>query len=101
MRRRSTFAASRNAARFSSSVPCTAAGSATPQWAVMGLPGHTGHTSPAALSQTVMMKSIRGAHASAYTSQALLRNSCVGSPARWRNSIANGFTWPVGWLPAE
>ena len=38
-----------------------AAGSGTPQCAVIGWPGHTGQASPAALSQTVKMKSICGA----------------------------------------
>jgi len=32
-----------------------------PQCAVVGLPGHTGQLSPAALSHTVKMKSILGA----------------------------------------
>ena len=39
------------------SVPSTAAGSGTPQCAVMGWPGQYGHISPAALSQTVNTKS--------------------------------------------
>ncbi len=56
-RRSSTRNASRNAAVFSRSLPVTAAGSATPQCAVIGWPGQTGQTSPAALSQTVMTKS--------------------------------------------
>src|SRR5690606_480128 len=43
--------------------PATAAGSSTPQCAVTGWPGQTGHASPAALSQTVMIRSIGGASA--------------------------------------
>ena len=38
--------------------PSTAAGSSIPQCAVIGLPGQIGQVSPAALSQTVKMKSI-------------------------------------------
>src|SRR5688572_13271433 len=49
-----------NARAFSSSVPSTAAGSWMPQWAVIGCPGQTGHTSWAALSQTVNTKSSGG-----------------------------------------
>ena len=52
--------ASRNARSTSASLPRTAAGSGTPQWAVMGCPGHTGQTSLAALSQTVKTKSSLG-----------------------------------------
>ena len=39
-------------------LPVAAAGSVKPQCADIGLPNHTGHISPAAWSQTVMMKSI-------------------------------------------
>jgi hypothetical protein len=42
--------------------PSTTTGSGTPQWAVTGFPGQIGHTSPAALSQTVTTRSIRGDH---------------------------------------
>src|ERR1700689_5762845 len=42
---------------FSISVPATAAGAGIPQWAVIGMPGHTGQASPAALSPTVITKS--------------------------------------------
>ena len=45
----------------SAAVPLNAAGSGSPQWAVMGWLGHTGHTSPAAWSQTVKAKSSSGA----------------------------------------
>ena len=53
--------ASLNASALSAGVPVAAAGSGTPQWAVMGCPGHTGHVSAAALSQTVKTKSNCGA----------------------------------------
>jgi hypothetical protein len=39
MLRRSTSSLSRNYLSLSSSLPCTAAGSGRPQWAVMGWPG--------------------------------------------------------------
>ena len=42
------------------------------------LPGQTGQTSPAALSQTVKMKSSRGAPGVANSSQLLLRRPSVG-----------------------
>ena len=45
------------------SLPSTAAGSGTPQCAVIGWPGQAGQASPAASSQTVKMKSICGAPA--------------------------------------
>ena len=73
MRRRKVSAASVNALRFCSSVPSTAAGSGTPQCADIGRPGHSGQTSPAALSQTVKMKSSSGAPGTANSSQFLLR----------------------------
>jgi hypothetical protein len=53
----SSLRALRNANAFSASVPWAAAGSAIPQCAVIGFPGQTGQTSPAALSQTVKIKS--------------------------------------------
>ena len=63
---------------ISSAVPCTAAGSGTPQCAVMGCPGHTGQTSFAALSQTVKTKSSGGAPGCANSSQLLLRGPLAG-----------------------
>ena len=51
----------------------------SPQCAVMGLPGHIGQTSPAALSQTVKMKSRWGAPGAANSSQLLLRSPSDGS----------------------
>src|SRR6202051_1191392 len=70
--------ASRKARSTSASVPRTAAGSGTPQWAVMGWPGHTGQTSLAALSQTVKTKSSFGASGRENSSQPLLRRPLVG-----------------------
>ena len=78
------------------SVPFAAAGSGTPQCAVMGWPGHTGHTSPAALSQTVRTKSICGASGLANSSQFLLRYPSVGMRNDSSVSRANGFTLPFG-----
>ena len=69
----SSLRALRNANAFSASVPSAAAGSAIPQCAVIGFPGQTGQTSPAALSQTVKIKSIDGAPGAANSSQLLLR----------------------------
>ena len=48
-RRFMVIAVSRNARAFASSEPSTAAGSGIPQCAVMGCPGQTGQTSPAAV----------------------------------------------------
>src|ERR1700722_7483607 len=70
--------ASRNAFSTCSRVPCTAAGSGMPQCAVIGWPGHTGHTSFAALSQTVKTKSSLGASRLANSSQLLLRRPVAG-----------------------
>ena len=100
MRRDSAVNASRNARRFSSSVPSTAAGSGTPQWAVTGWPGQIGQASAAAESQTVKMKSIFGAPAAANSSQLFERAPLVGRPLFVSSSIANGLTRPLGWLPA-
>src|SRR6516164_11180001 len=86
----STRYASRNARRRSASVPCTAAGSGTPQWAVTGFPGHTAQTSPAAWSQTVNTKSITGAPSLANSSQLLLRSRLVSRCAFSSRSSANG-----------
>src|SRR6266481_8110676 len=44
---------SAKAKRISASLPVAAAGSGTPQWAVIGCSGQSGQLSPAALSQTV------------------------------------------------
>ena len=49
-----------------------------PQCAVMGWPGHTGHDSPAALSQTVNTKSITGASEAANSVQLFERIPSVG-----------------------
>src|SRR5882762_2233529 len=90
----------RNARSISSGVPCAAAGSGTPQWAVMGWPGHTGQISLAALSQTVKTKFICGAPGFANSSQLLLRKSSVDIRESSICLSASGRTWPAGWLPA-
>src|SRR5262245_48781242 len=72
-----------------------------PQWAVAGCPGHTGHVSPAALSHTVKMKSIRGASGVANTVQLFEAKPLVGSPKRSSSSSASRCTSPFGRLPAE
>src|SRR3984885_4462499 len=92
--------ASRNAFSICSGVPVTAAGSGTPQCAVIGWPGQTGHTSFAALSQTVKTKSKCGASGLANSSQFLLRSPPVGRCAisSWRS--AAGCTAPFARLPA-
>ena len=64
------------------------------------LPGQYGQASPAALSQTVMMKSSCGASAPANTSQLLLDMPLVSQPRACKVSIASGLTRPIGWLPA-
>src|SRR3979490_1296220 len=92
--------ASRNARSICLGDSVTVAGSGTPQWAVMGCPGHTGQTSLAALSQTVKTKSIGGAPGLANSSQLLLRKLDVGSLAVSSCLSANGLTRPVGKLPA-
>src|ERR1700739_1475191 len=92
--------ASRKALGTLSSDPCTAAGSAPPQCAVIGWPGHTGQTSLAALSQTVNTKSSLGVPAREYSSQELLCNPLCGTcPASNCRSVS-GRTVPEGWLPA-
>src|SRR5262249_39694566 len=100
MRLSNTVNASRNACCICSGVPTLAAGSGTPQCAVIGCPGHTGHTSFAALSQTVKTKSSSGAPGLANSPQSLLRKPLVGNFAAsiWRR--ATGWTSPFGWLPA-
>src|SRR5487761_1976964 len=100
IRRCSSLNAAAKALRLSVSLPATAAGSATPQCAVIGLPGQTGQSSPAASSQTVNTKSRCGAPAAANSSQLLLRRPAVPRFCCCSSSIANGFTLPAGWLPA-
>ena len=55
--------------RSSPSLPTKAAGSSTPQCALIGWPGQTGQTSAAALSQTVNTKSSTGAPGAVNSSQ--------------------------------
>src|SRR5688572_9769516 len=81
-------------------LPVAAAGSGTPQCAVTGWPGQTGQTSPAALSQTVKMKSMCGAPALANSFQFLERRPSVPRLFFRSRSSANGLTAPLGWLPA-
>ena len=69
-----------------SAVPTTAAGSGTPQCAVMGWPGQIGQASPAP--------------GFANSSQLLLRSLSVGNRAPSNTLIASGRIFPVGWLPA-
>jgi hypothetical protein len=76
-------------------------GSSTPQCAVTGWPGQTGHTSPAALSQTVNTKSMTGAPGFAYSFQSLLCSPSVEKRIRLNVSSANAFGAVAGWLPAE
>jgi len=65
IRRFSVTAVAKKTRAFSSSLPSNAAGSGTPQWALIGWPGHTGQVSLAALSHTVKTKSRCGAPACA------------------------------------
>ena len=57
----------------------------------MGLPGHTGQGSAAALSQTVNTKCINGAPGRANSPQSLLLNPSVGSWFFSSSSKAKGF----------
>jgi len=66
------------------------------QCAVIGCPGHTGHGSAAAWSQTVKTKCMNGAPGRENSSQLLLRNPCVGRRFLSKSSKANEFTLPVG-----
>src|SRR5512134_337852 len=71
-----------------------------PQCADIGWPGHTGHASAAAWSQTVNTKSIRGLPGFENSDQSLLRSPSVGRRFFRINSSASGCTRPFGWLPA-
>src|SRR6185436_8983490 len=90
----------RNASHLSVSEPSTAAGSATPQWAVSGWPIHTGQASAAALSQTVNTKSRCGAPGFENSSQLLERMPSTGNFICFSSSSAIGCTLPLGELPA-
>src|SRR5262249_32579691 len=100
IRRSRAMNASRNAFSISLALPFTAAGSGTPQCAVIGCPGQTGHTSFAALSQTVKTKSSFGEPGCANSSHDLLRQPVGGSFASWSCSNASRRTAQLGWLPA-
>ena len=88
--------ASRNARSICSGLPTTAAGSATPQGAVMGWPGHTGQTSFVAASHTVSTKSICGAPGFAFIP------TLAAKVLRWHArqlNLANGFgPHSSGWM---
>jgi hypothetical protein len=60
------------------------------QCAVIGFPGQTGQTSPAALSHTVKIKSIGGAPGAANSSQLLLRKPSAGRFMRQRMHLTFG-----------
>ena len=64
----------------------SAAGEVCPFW-----PGQKGHTSPAALSHTVMTKSILGASGAPNLSQLLLCSPSIETPALLKVSRANGL----------
>jgi hypothetical protein len=100
IRRSRIVKASRKARSICSCEPSTAAGSGIPQCTVMGCPGHIGHTSFAALSQTVITKSKCGASGFTNSSQLLLRKPVVGSLAFSICRSAVGWILPLGWLPA-
>src|SRR5271170_2796058 len=86
--------------RRSSSVPLKAAGSGTPQCAVIGCPGQNGHGSAAAWSQTVKTKSRRGPSGAANSSQLFERSWVVSYFSSFSSSSVIGCTAPLGWLPA-
>src|SRR3546814_1531618 len=71
-----------------------------PQCAVIGWPIHTGQVSPAALSQTVKIKSNCGASGAANSSQLFERMPAMSKPSPFRTDSAIGWTAPLGWLPA-
>ena len=87
---------SRNAARFTSSLPSTSAGSGMPQWASTGWPGKNGQLS-FARSQTVITKSHRS-----WSSPSSPRGvrPVQSMPASASTSTANGLTRAAGREPA-
>jgi hypothetical protein len=90
--------ASEKARCFSASVPSAAAGSGTPQWAVIGWPGQTGQLSLAALSQTVNTKSSSGAPGRVNSSQSFDRAKPVSKfrPGCVWNPVNQGYlAWSV------
>src|SRR5437879_10295462 len=99
IRRSRTTKASRKARSICAGLPTTAAGSETPQWAVIGCPGQTGQTSRAALSQTVKTKFIGGTPGLANSSQLLLLKLEVGRRAASSCFKACGLTRLAGKLP--
>src|SRR5262249_1483739 len=92
---------SANASRTSASLPLAAAGSGTPQWAVIGWPGQKGEASPAALPQTVKTK-FKGVAPGPLNSRQLFERTALTSKfILRRRSSAYGCRRPVGLLPAE
>ena len=71
-----------------------------PQCAVIGWPGQVGHSSWAALSQTVKTKSSRGASSPSNSLQLFERSPSIGWPRSSSSSSAIGWTAPWGRLPA-
>src|SRR3546814_2240967 len=65
-----------------------------PQCAVIGWPIHTGQVSPAALSQTVKIKSNCGASGAANSSQLFERMPAMSKPSPFRTDRAIGWTAP-------
>lgn len=94
MRRSSAVNTWLKARSISSGVPCTAAGSGIPQWAVIGCPGQCGHTSCAALSQTVKTKWRGGKSGCENSSHDLLRRLAVLRLAFSSSRIASGRMAP-------
>src|SRR5262249_54515695 len=92
---------SANASRICGSLPVAAAGSGTPQCAVIGLPGQNGHGPPAALSQTVKTKSSGVAAGPLKSSQLFERKPLTSKLSLRRRSNVQGCTCPLGRLPAE
>src|SRR5262249_45507961 len=81
--------------------PDPAGGCPNHQCAFAGCAGQTGQVPPAALSQTVKMKSMCGASGVANAVQLFETNPEVGNPRRVSSLSANGCTSPLGRLPAE
>src|SRR3546814_17301097 len=67
-----------------------------PQCAVIGWPIHTGQVSPAALSQTVKIKSNCGASGAANSYQLFERMPAMSKPSPFRTDRAIGWTAPLG-----
>jgi len=81
-------------------LPATAAGSGTPQWAVMGCPARRDRLRERRCRKTVKTKFIGGAPGLANSSQLLLLKLEVGRRAASSCFKACGLTRPAGKLPA-